>query len=252
MTKHLRIATWNLERPGWKSPRVQPQLETIAAIDADIWILTETHAAIKLDPPYNCVESPPQKLRRKGEQTTAIWTRCKVLRNIPTFTDRPDERDPQCPTYAVGRPAMSPAACAEIETPLGPLLVYGTIIAHFGDKGREVTSSYGDEQYKAIHAHRDDWARLRNSRPMCVAGDFNTTLNGRSWEPKDARPKLEAALVTNDLHCVTNTFAYCIDHICLTPEWAERVIHREQWEIPLRDGKKITDHKATSVDLRLD
>lgn len=48
MTKSsLRIATWNIERPklnGWKrNPKIA---EKIREIDADVWILTETNAAI--------------------------------------------------------------------------------------------------------------------------------------------------------------------------------------------------------------
>ncbi|MDP9310849.1 MAG: endonuclease/exonuclease/phosphatase family protein [Chloroflexota bacterium] len=252
MTKHLRIATWNLQRPGWKSPRVPMIMEQIEAIDADIWILTETHEVINLGEHYACVTSPTQPLRRKGEVTTAIWTRCDLGQTIPTFADQPDEPNPQFQTYALRGPATSPAVCAEVTTPLGAVLVYGTIITWLQDKGPQGDAGYKVEQLHAIEKHRDDWTCIRNGQPMCVAGDFNVTLNGRIWGPREAREKLTEALEDNELNCVTNTFEYCIDHICLSKDWAERVIRREQWQPPTMDGKPVSDHRGSYVDVRLD
>ena len=43
-TAAFSIATWNVERPkptGWKIPPAQ--VRRMAAVDADVWVLTETH-----------------------------------------------------------------------------------------------------------------------------------------------------------------------------------------------------------------
>ena len=45
----MRIATWNLERPDpADTVRNQARLEKIREIDAELWILTETHEVIDL------------------------------------------------------------------------------------------------------------------------------------------------------------------------------------------------------------
>ena len=50
---------------------------------------------------------------------------------------------------------------AEIETPVGRLLVYGTILTWMMDRGADGTSENWVEHHKAIEAHGNDWARLR-------------------------------------------------------------------------------------------
>src|SRR4051812_46327552 len=86
MTTPVTIATWNLARPGFTgSARATAILDQIRAIDADIWILTETNEAICLDN-YTSLATPETALRRKGERTTMIWSRWPV-RPIPVFPD---------------------------------------------------------------------------------------------------------------------------------------------------------------------
>ncbi|MBD2079441.1 endonuclease/exonuclease/phosphatase family protein [Leptolyngbya sp. FACHB-17] len=113
----FRIATWNLERPrqnGWI--KNQRRLDRIREIDADIWVLTETNAAIDLKPDYEYVATVPYQGHKPGENLTTLWSRWRILRCIPTFD----------PTYAV---------CAEVESPFGLMLVYGTVITWANDKG---------------------------------------------------------------------------------------------------------------------
>lgn len=57
----MRIATWNLERPDPKDTvRNLARMEKIREIDADIWILTETHEVIDLSATHT--ERPRQPL----------------------------------------------------------------------------------------------------------------------------------------------------------------------------------------------
>jgi len=49
----LRIATWNLERPeALDDPRVAIQRQQLQQIDADVWILTETHTDVAPGPAF--------------------------------------------------------------------------------------------------------------------------------------------------------------------------------------------------------
>lgn len=113
----IRIATWNVERPkpqGWKIPPAQ--LRRMAEVSADIWVLTETQLDHAPSEEHRfSVFSPPLPDGPAHERWTAIWSRWPLT---PIEDPPPHERG-------------SVAAIAE--TPSGPLLVYGTVIAWAND-----------------------------------------------------------------------------------------------------------------------
>lgn len=107
---HFRIATWNLERPkqnGWV--KNQRRLDKIREINADVWVLTETSKAIDLQSDYVSIAS--SEYDKTGENLSTIWSRWKLLQHLPTFD----------PTFAV---------CAEIDSPFGAMIIYGTVIPY--------------------------------------------------------------------------------------------------------------------------
>jgi len=66
----MRIATWNVERPkprGWK---IAPaQLRRMAEVDADVWVLTETHVDHQPSREHaHAAFSPPHLLRRPAQE----------------------------------------------------------------------------------------------------------------------------------------------------------------------------------------
>lgn len=74
----MRIATWDLERPArgsWK--RLPRQLARMDAIDADIWVLTETRASVSPAESYYGLNTPPHPTRRPelDERWVSIWSR---------------------------------------------------------------------------------------------------------------------------------------------------------------------------------
>jgi hypothetical protein len=261
MTSSLRIATWNLNRPGPAgADRNAAIIAKMAEINADIWVLTETNVSLSPGHTYNPWSSPDgQPFRRPGERATMIWSRFPLRRTLPTFAGMPlrdDAADPIYPSYSVLGEYASPAICAEIVTPIGPLLVYGTIITWFGDRGPRKASGYEEEQRRSIPLYRADWAQLAPDAPLCVAGDFNA----RICEPKDkvrAETKVTRGLLTeafahNHLVCTTEHLGYCIDHICLSQTWAERAGAPQQWQGFYGTGQRpVTDHKGTYVDIAL-
>jgi len=232
MPKSLRIATWNLERPrlrGWKkNPIIQ---EHINEIKADLWILTETNSAINPGTCYSGVASSPVSYHTPGEICSTIWSRYPIEKPFPTF-------DP------------SRAVCAEIRSPIGNFLVYGTIITWANDKGPTGTSKKWQEHYKAIASHGQDWAKLNQALPLCVAGDFNQTLSGSiGYGTHQGRKLLSQELQQNNLVCVTDKIEHNIDHICLSADWAKRVNQVDTWQGFTPDGKPVSDHQGVYVDL---
>ena len=112
----MRIATWNLERP---KPRQLDKIEALQArmraVDADVWILTETNSCVSPGSEYRCFESPkltgPERYAI-GENRTTIWSR------LPMGQEPVETHDPET------------AVCAEVRHGGSLFLIYGTIIPY--------------------------------------------------------------------------------------------------------------------------
>lgn len=250
----MRIATWNVERPASSTaPRSQRLLAKVQEIAADIWVLTETHDAICPDLGFYAASTPtvtePPILHAAGEHKTTIWSRWPIIERWETAT----------PYRAI---------CAVIETPLGKLVVYGTVIPYHGARWPYGTPRNWDAHYAAIATQGADWSRLRRKYPdhgLCVAGDLNQTRIGRFWYgSKWGRALLDLALRENGLIGVTQAdfsvtqelspedralLTECIDHICLDHRWAGFVQQVGIWPKRTAAGEYLSDHSGVFVDL---
>lgn len=238
----LRIATWNLERPKPNGHvKNQRRLEMLHEINADLWVLTETHSAIALEG-YHYLATPAQPgYHMEGESLASIWSRWPIRRSIPTFD----------PYFAI---------CAEIDSPCGPLLVFGTVITYANDRGIDGKSRRWEEHRKSIDAHAADWQRLRETYPdhlICVAGDFNQSRDGSNWyEDACSVDKLSSALNQAALQCVTELDMLAhglsratVDHICLSHPLATTVQALGAWEGHTKAKERMSDHNGVFVDI---
>jgi hypothetical protein len=244
----MRIATWNLERPRRGSVRKLPGLRAqLAAIKADIWVLTETNdQAVDLSPthPYWVSTIPVVGLHSPGERWTTMWSR-HPTEPLATY-------DPHL------------AACGRVATRLGTLLVYGTVLPYHADPRANGTAKTWMEFYRVVPLQGNDWTRLQEDYPgdrFCVAGDLNQGLDGRRWAygKHELRKDLLNALDDADLNCVTKyplvaaghlTTRSSVDHICMCAASLAKGWLVGAWEAPDgMDGKPITDHNGVYVDL---
>ena len=240
----VRIATWNLECPkqnGWV--KNQRRLDKIREIDADVWVLTETNAAIALPSDYEPVASASiSGYHAAGENLSTIWSRWKVLRSIPTFD----------PLWAV---------CAEVDSPLGAMIIYGTVITYANDKGISGTAKQWEEHRRSIHQHHEDWLRIQKQYPnhlMCIAGDFNQSRDQSGWyEEKQSVELLSTALHDLSVVCVTEENLQTkglsrstVDHICLSENLQSHQLEVGAWEGTTSENGKMSDHNGMFVDLQ--
>lgn len=242
--KSLRIATWNLDRPKQNGhSKNQRRIEKICEIEADLWILTETNSAISLDGYASLASEAQPGYHSSGESYAAIWSRWPILRQVPTFD----------PYFSV---------CAEIDSPAGALIVFGTIITYANDPGVSGTARKWEEHRKSIESHAADWHRLRNEFPnhlFCIAGDFNQSRDESGWyEDSDSVNMLSLALDRSALQCVTEVDMRAtgllrsrasIDHICLSPSLAKGVLAVDAWEGIMDDGRLMSDHNGVVIDI---
>jgi endonuclease/exonuclease/phosphatase family metal-dependent hydrolase len=250
MDRDVRIATWNVERPkphGWKIPVAQ--LQRMQEVDADIWVLTETHLHHAPSPDHEhwaaCPVHPER--RPEPERWTMIWSRWPL-----TQIDEP-------PPHHRGTVA------ATVEAPSGPILVFGTVIAWANesahDDGRP--ARMWEVHLEEIARQGAEWRQVRKAfpnHPMVLAGDFNQNLDGARWYgTQRTRAALRSALDGADLLCITDEDCvaaghleahHLVDHICVTPDVASDARLR-CWEPTDEDGRRLSDHPTVAVDLRI-
>ncbi len=242
----FRIATWNLERPkqkGWT--KNQRRLDKIREIAADVWVLTETSAAIALPDSYQCVASQPiANYHQPGEHLTMLWSRWTIRQCLLTFD----------PTFAV---------CAEIDSPFGNLIVYGTVFPYANDKGHSGTAKCWEEHRRSLQQQHQDWLRLQQQFPnhlWCIAGDFNQSRDDSGWyADQQSVDFLTTALQNLAIACVTQENFQengklnrsTVDHICLSHSLQAYQPVVGVWAGKTPVGEAMSDHNGVYVDLQV-
>jgi endonuclease/exonuclease/phosphatase family metal-dependent hydrolase len=244
----MRIATWNLRRPLPRQARRRERLgEYLRATDADVSILTETHADVSPGPGFRVVATADEdRAAEPGERWTTIWSR-HPLRAVPTRAD----------------PARAVAAL--IDLPGGrPLVVYGSVLPWIGSPWRGFAAAEGAAFAAALEAQCEDWMRLRAEMPdcdLCVAGDLNQDLAERHfYGSKRNREALAAALQRAGLVCLTagehdpvyrRTLGWhaTVDHICVSGPVARRARATAAWPEIDNPDLTLSDHFGVVVEL---
>jgi hypothetical protein len=244
----IRIATWNLRRPrNATSTRASKLLEWIQNINADVWVLTETHESIRPGPEYACAATRgSDRTQSSGEQWTMIWSRLPILQSLPTC-------DPIRTVCA--RIAIQPTRSCNF---------YGTVLPWRSDR-RWLPKSGGPAFASVLQEQEADWHRLRRDFPsdgFCVAGDFNQELAAKSYAGTAlGQRELRRALGAARLYCVsgdegdpvariTQGTRANIDHICIdTVDGAAWAIPTGAWPTAVDELPGLTDHFGIWADV---
>ncbi len=218
-------------------------------VEADIWVLTETFIDRSPGDDFEGCHSPhhPERRPDSRERWTSIWSRWPLT---PLTNPPPHRRG---------------SVTAMIETPLGDLIVYGTVIAW----GNEPTFADGSPalawgvHIAEIERQSKEWMAIRNNHPdipLIVTGDLNQGRSGRKWDDgtKAARRALTDGLDAAGLACVTEVDLVVtgqiershVEHICLDPRLATSgdVL---VWDRINDDGTRLSDHPTLAVDIAI-
>lgn len=215
------------------------------AIDADIWVLTETRESVAPADGYEGLHCPPLARRATDddERNVSIWSRWPI-----EATTVPGD----------GRGSVS----ALVHTPTGDLVLYGTVIAWANDKGPDGTSRMWEEHAAEVTRQGAEWAHLRAAypgTPMIVAGDFNQDRDGSGWYgTHHARELLTDELGRNDLRVVTDGNVVeaglhdgnLVDHIAVSSQLATSGPMMTVMGLRDADGVRLSDHPTVIVDLQ--
>jgi endonuclease/exonuclease/phosphatase family metal-dependent hydrolase len=238
----VRVGTWNVEY-GVGEEKNRRRLRRLLDAGADIWVLTETNDALDLGSDYRSVKTIPRSSRHVRRRWTAIWTRFPLMKTVKVEDD-------------------SRTAAVVVDTPCGPLLVFGTVLPWNTDRGPSGEGRGWSEQDRVLPLQAREWARLREEHPdtpLCVAGDLNMNLGGpHYYGTRRGRETLRRGLAGAGLVCVTETDRIPaallrhppIDHVCLSERIAGGARVVDGWEGEDRDGVRLSDHSALMVEVR--
>ena len=235
----MRVATWNLQRCSPRSYARGPRIrELMCGINADVWVLTETHRDFSPGPNYSLIAHSADAHGRDaahGECWVAIWSRLPA-QEVPLTAD------------------VQRVAAARV----GDTTVVGIVLPWLTDNrdGRP-----GHETFRSRLAQQVvDWKRLRTeSLGLCVAGDFNQDLLavGHYYGSADGREALRAALDEAYLECLTEgdddpLAKYglaCIDHICVGGLETRESPRSSVWPTPGQLTSLVSDHYGFYADV---
>ena len=241
----IRVGTWNVEY-AQGAEKNRRRLGLLTAMDADVWVLTETHDNLDLSEHFEPIHSFPRFETDLHGRWVTIWSRLPAIETIPTAD-------------------VSRTVAATIDAGSdGPLIVYGTVLPWHSDPGPDphAPASAWSELHRVIPLQGAEWRSLRRRFPeasLIVAGDLNMNLGGKHYYgTKYGRAVLRRALAEADMVCLTETENFPpgqldhppIDHICAGPRagltLASVVIG---WNKQLPDGVVVSDHSGVLADL---
>lgn len=245
----MKLATWNLERLGFPGRRDTAAIRAYTeAVDADVWIFTETVEELSPGDGYEGVSTAgSDREQRPDEVWTKIWSRWRI-EPLPSTCD--------------------PARCAAariVHPQRGPFIVYGTVLPWTGSSWRGLAWDGGAAFSAALEAQAADWSALRAAHPeedLFVIGDLNQQLGvGSPWYygSKLNEQRLRDALARTGLIAFSEGEndpvrreshpMACIDHICGPERWASRVLRTTRWPDAPKPVEGLSDHFGVAVEL---
>lgn len=219
----MKIATWNVER--LKHFREIDKIHThLSDVNADILVLTETDTRIFTGFKYQFHTLPLLELQpnfyQKTERRVSLYTHYRCVQQMDTYDNHT-------------------AICLELETELGNLLVYGTIMGILGNREK----SFQTDLLKQM----EDIGKLSaDGKDICVIGDYNLTFSDYYYYTKFGRELVEDIFKDCRIRILTRNSSECIDHISISESFiSDKGIAIYEWN----QDKKLSDHKGIVIEI---
>ncbi len=217
----MKIATWNIARHRKGSEKMNAILELLKELDADILVLTETTDSIDLGAQYKCFHTskPSERYFRSDERRVGIYSKYDFYAEIETF--RSDT-----------------SICIHLDTPLGPIAVYGTIIGIEGNRSENFMPD--------LEMQVKDFERISKANSLCICGDLNMTFSDNYYFTEEGRQVLIKSFAKNNLINLTAAIPENIDHIIISKSIENNCkVRTDKWNV----GKTLSDHLGISVTM---
>jgi exonuclease III len=217
----MKIATWNIERQAKSNKKFSSIIDTLKTINADILILTESNEEIDLGEQYSTFHTskPFEIFYKEWETRVTIFSKYPSVGQIETFRN-------------------DTSICNILETPLGKLAVYGTIIGNYGNR----MPSFEEDLEKQIL----DFEKISKISNLCISGDLNISFSDNFYFTYEARDKLNNTFNKLNLENLTAPIRNNIDHIILPKNFiGQRQVVKQFWN----DNYELSDHLGVAVTL---
>jgi endonuclease/exonuclease/phosphatase family metal-dependent hydrolase len=241
----MRIATWNVARPTSRErTRLARLRDAIAAIDADVWVFSETHDVLSSSvASHLCSTRTQDRPCEDGERWVTIASRW-ALEPLATTDD----------ARTAAALVHPPDAC--------PFIVFGTVLPWLGSRWRDVDAPNGAAFAASLAVQLADWRRIHAElpdAPFVLAGDLNQDLAARHvYGSRRNRAAIEAALAAASLRCLTAGAddpvphhapqRASVDHICVDAQVRHAGPVRS-WPREPEPPRTLSDHFGLAVDL---
>jgi len=217
----MKIATWNIERLK-HSNNIAEIIEICENIDAEIFVLTEYDERVELkNYPYKIATKSLSELDAnyygKSEKRVIIYSKYEITNRLKTYDE-------------------FTSCCATINTEIGKINVYGTIIGVFGNR---------NENFKTdLSRQLLDYEKCSKDQNFCVIGDFNISFSDNYYFTEFGRKELNHFFEVNKLKILTKDLSESIDHIAMNDNFLEGFDFKiTEWN----SDKKLSDHKGVSI-----
>lgn len=222
----MKILSWNLERPKNISNSDKNIIITdlIQILNPDILFLTETNSAIEFKNYFvhQSVELPKlhdNQEYKVGENRISIFSKFQIEEVIETYD-----------AYT--------AICCIVNSPIGKLTLYGSIIGSFGGKDKYFKKDLEFQKYEI--------ARLAKSQNLIYSGDFNISFSGFAYPSKSVILEMSDFFTSNSLVNITNGNENSAIQVVTSSEiLKDKKLSQEMVEI----DRKISDHNLIIVEM---
>ena len=217
----MKIATWNVERLK-KKKYLREILSEIEKINANVLILTETDSQILPENyPYK-IETKPlvlvNSLAKTSENRVSIFSKFPIVETFETYDN-------------------FTSCSAEIETPFGKLVIYGTIVGVLGNRNEQFIPD--------LKSQMNDLQKL-SEKNICFLGDFNCSFSDNYYFTNEGRNLFNENFKILKLKNITAKIPENIDHIVMSEKFIERFkIKISEFNL----DKKLSDHKGIIAEL---
>ena len=219
----MKILSWNVNRHDGdlEHQSNETRKELILEHNADIVVLTNTRLKFHLGDPYKRVFTTEMPQRhdgisyKAGENRVAIFTKFPFKNKVKTYDD-----------YS--------SVCQMLETPLGNLNVYGTII---GAKAELFESDFVEQ--------KDDLERIEGA--ICYAGDFNMSFVEPFLPSEDTVKDMNKFIEEQKMAVLTADFENLNNHVAVSKSFLKgNTTQVELFEVPT----EISEEEIIVVEIK--
>jgi len=222
----MKILSWNVERPNNNPNAVKNTfiVNLIEKLNPDLIFLTETNAAINFKEYYchQSLELPPvyeNQAYKPGENRITIFSKFPIEKTIATY-------DPYT------------AVCCEVNSGIGPLILYGSIIGSFGGKD--------DFFKKDLQQQQSEIENLAKHHNVIYSGDFNISFSGFPYPSREVIYDMNDFFKANALRNITGGNENSVTHVVVSKALLNgKKIKQEMMEV----GTQISDHNLVVVEI---